>query len=430
MNRKFSAFLIVALFLTTFAVAPSTAQEEITLTVWDVRTRDADVAIFDQIDAAFMEANPGVTVVRQAFSFEDLQTTLPLALTEESGPDVSQINQGYTVMGPLVEAGLILPLDEYADEYGWWDRYAQVLHRRNMFTEDGAQIAEGNLYGMSIEAEIVGVYYWRDIFEEQGIEIPKTLAEFEAACAQLKAAGVTPIMFGSLDGWPAIHTYSAIQHSLSTVEAIDNFIYRLEGGTFDDEANLEAAKKLVEWVKAGYFPEGFEGMDYDNQTFNGFVNQQAAMWITGSWQTPNLVPQVGEEPVGFFVFPPAEEGKAPLSIGGIGIAYGISAKTKNPDVAAKYIDFLTTPEVAEMVLQLGLLPAVAVDPALLEEGTLTADTVTGWNTISEANAVGHYLDWAVPLDDIVAALQELMAEQITPEEFVAKVEEAYVTSGE
>lgn len=77
------------------------------------------------------------------------------------------------------------------------------------------------------------------------------------------------------------------------------------------------------------------------------------------------------------------------------------------------------------MLALGFLPSTTVDPSALTEGTLTADVVNGWNLISSNNAVGHYIDWVIPLADINAGLQELMAKQITPEEFVAQMQEAY-----
>src|SRR5690606_20937343 len=200
----------------------------------------------------------------------------------------------------------------------------------------------------------------------------------------IKAAGHTPLAFGSLDGWPAIHEYSAIQHPLSSVQAIDDFIFRREGATFVDDANLVAAQKLVGWVDAGYFPAGFEGMDYDNQTLQTFLNQEALMWITGSWMTSTIVEQVGEEGVGFFVIPPANPENPPLAIGGVGIPFGISARSANPDLAAEYIDFITSPEVSARLLEVGFLPAAPVDPAALTEGTLTADTVNAWNLISSA----------------------------------------------
>jgi len=280
--------------------------------------------------------------------------------------------------------------------------------------------------GRACTSEVVGAYYWKEAFADLGLEIPTTFAEFETLLQTIKDAGRTPIAFGSLDGWPAIHEYSAIQHPLSTVQAIDDFIFRREGATFVDDANLEAAQKLVSWVDAGYFPEGFEGLSYDNGDVETmFLNKEAVLWITGSWMTPTLVEQAGEDEIGFFVIPPADAENPPLAIGGVGIPFGISARSANPDLAAEYIDFITGPDTASRLLEVGSLPAAPVASAALIEGTLTADTVNAWNLISSQNAVGHYLDWAVPLDDLNASLQELLAKQITPEDFVAQVEEAY-----
>jgi raffinose/stachyose/melibiose transport system substrate-binding protein len=420
LNIVFALLLIAIL-----GIAPVAAQDTTVLSVWDVWTRDVENAMGEELAAEFEAAHPGVDVQRTAYLFDDLMTTLPLALSDEGGPDVAAVNQGKTSMGSLVEAGLILPLNAYADQYDWWSRYAEVLHARNSFSEDGLTYGEGNLYGVSNTAEVVGVYYWKQAFEDLGLTVPTTFEEFEALLQTIKDAGQTPLSFGSLDGWPAIHEYSAIQHPLSTVQAIDDFIFRREGATFVDDANLLAAQKLVGWSDAGYFPEGYEGMDYDNQTLQTFLNQEAVMWITGSWMTSVIVEQAGEEGVGFFVIPPADPANPPLAIGGVGIPFGISARSANADLAAEYIDFITSPEVAARLLEVGFLPASPVDPAALTEGTLTAETVAGWNLISSANAVGHYIDWAIPIDDINAALQELLGKQITPEEFITQVQEAY-----
>jgi len=419
--RSLITLALVAVLLA--ALVPASAQEEVTLVVWDNWTRDAEQAMIEQLNAEFEEANPGVTIQREAYDTTDLTNILPLALSEDSGPDVAMINQGYTGMGALVEAGLLLPLDSYAEQYGWADRYSEGLHARNRFTEDGAQLGEGNLYGVSTTAEVVGVYYWEDDFAELGLSIPTTFDEFEAVVKALKDAGKTPIVFGSLDGWPAIHTWGAIEHAYATPQEIDDFIYRREGGTFDTEANLKAAQKMVEWIDAGYFSPGFEGMDYDNQTFGAFLNHQGSMWITGSWMTGSIIEELGEDGIGFFLVPSAIEGAPPYSIGGVGLAYGVRATTKHPDLAAAYIDLVTGPRAAELLFEQGFLPAAAVDPALLTEGSLTADVVNAWNTISTEDAVGQYLDWTMP--DIAADIQEMMAGQVTPEEFVQNVEADY-----
>jgi len=426
---KLKNVVVLAVIITMLAAfgavqTRATAQDQVTLVVWDNWTREAEQAMIEQLNQEFQDAHPGVTIKREAYDTPDLTNTLPLALTEDSGPDVAMINQGYTGMGALVQAGLLLPLNDYADKYDWWSRYAKGLHGRNSFTADGKQLGEGNLYGVSNTAEVVGVYYHKDVFDELGLKVPTTYDEFEALLKALKDAGKTPIVFGSLDGWPAIHEYGAIEHAFSTLDEIENFIYRRPGGTFDTEGNLKAAQKLVEYVKAGDFSDGFAGMDYDNATTSAFLNGDGVLWITGSWVSGTIIPQLGEDKVGFFLIPSAlPDATAPLAIGGVGLGYGIRATSKNPDLAAEYIDLVTGPHAAELLFRAGFLPAMAVDPSLLTEGTLTADVNNAWKTISTNNTVGHYLDWTMP--NIAANIQELMGGQVSPEDFVKGVEEEY-----
>jgi raffinose/stachyose/melibiose transport system substrate-binding protein len=420
--------LTIAMFLLlALAVVPASAQDAVTVVVWDNFTREAETSMIDALNAQFMEANPGITIQREAYLTEDLTAVLPTALTESTGPDVAMINQGFANMGALAAAGLLLPLNDYADQYDWWSRYAAGLHARNSFSEDGTEFGVGNLYGVSNTAEVVGVYYWREDFEELGLEVPQTLDELENVMAALQEAGKTPMMFGSLDGWPAIHTLGAIQQSYATVDEVDAFTFRTGGGTFDTEANLLGAQKFVEWIGAGDFPEGFEGMDYDNQTTGGFINHDASMWITGSWIAGTVIPELGEEPIGFYLFPHAVADEPPLNIGGVGLAYGIRATSEHPDEAAAYIDFITGSDAAATLLENGFLPAAAVDTSGLSEGTLTADVVNAWNTISSENAVGHYWDWTIP--DMAAYIQELIAGVTTPEQFIETVEADY-TAGQ
>jgi raffinose/stachyose/melibiose transport system substrate-binding protein len=64
---------------------------------------------------------------------------------------------------------------------------------------------------------------------------------------------------------------------------------------------------------------------------------------------------------------------------------------------------------------------------VLEEGTLFTDLVMAWNYMNQIDGVGHYTDWATPtfFDTYSAAIQELMGKQITPEEFIQKLDEDY-----
>src|SRR5215213_8110779 len=252
MQKRRLLYLFLVLALSAALVGTVGAQDDVTLVVWDNFTRESEQEMIETLNAEFEAAHPGVTIQRESYETSNLTSLLPLALTESTGPDVAMINQGIANMGALVEAGLLLPLNDYADQYDWWSRYGEGLHRRNSFTDE-LQFGEGNLYGVSNTAEVVGVFYHKDMFEELGLEIPTILEEFESVSQALLDAGMTPIVFGSLDGWPAIHEYGALENAFTTTDALDALVFRFENGTFNDEPNLEAAQRLVDWVNRGFF---------------------------------------------------------------------------------------------------------------------------------------------------------------------------------
>ena len=401
------------------------AAESTTLVVWDQFYRGAESQVIDTLNAEFEAAHPGVKVERVSKVLDDLNTTVKLAMSEADGPDVSQVNQGMGDMGALVQAGLLLPLDDYVAQFGWNERFSASVNSRNSFTEDGKSFGQGNLYGVSPTAEVVGVYYNKQKFEEHGWTVPTTWAEFEQLLADIKAAGETPIAFGNLDGWNGIHEFSAVQHVLVSGDYINDFVYGVNDVSFDIPENQQAAQTMQEWVDAGYFTDGFMGIGYDDVTVL-FKSGQGVLTITGSWLAGELVDS--EFDFGFFLVPQEAADEPQLAIGGVGIPYAIRKTTANPDLAAEYVDWMVSPRAAQLWAEATFVPAMPLaEGTQIEEGSLFADTVAAWNQINEDNGVGHYIDWATPTfyDTIVAELQKLYGMQSTPAEFTAKVQEDY-----
>jgi len=404
--------------------APGAAPAETTLLVWDIWTRQVDSDAIDQLDREFEAANPGVKIDRVVKSFDDMKATAQLALSSPDGPDVAQINQGESDMVALVRAGLLTDLTSYSEQYNWAERWDPSLVLRNSVRPDGSAYGEGNLYGIAPVAEFVGVFYNKAHFEAAGIEVPKTFAEFESALATLKEAGITPIMFGDLDGWPAIHTFSEIQGVYLADEDpdyLDNFIYARGNAGFDSEANLKAAQKLMEWVDAGYFTQDFLGVGYDD-AFQLFANGEGAMFLTGTWVSADLATSPLADEMGFFLLPGVTEGGRKPVVAGTSTAYTIAANSDQKDLAAAYIDWIMSDRAMELYAGVGLVPVNGLPLDQVTEGTLFADLIAAWDQILATNSVGHYLDWATPTfyDTITATLQELLGKQITPEEFIAK----------
>jgi raffinose/stachyose/melibiose transport system substrate-binding protein len=401
--------------------------EEITLVVWDQFYRDVESQVIETLNAEFEAAHPGVKIERVVKTLDDLKVTLKLALVETDGPDVAQVNQGRSDMGAMVEAGLLLPLDEYTTAFNWGERFSASVASRNSFTEDGKTFGSGNLYGVSPTAEVVGVYYNKTLFEANGWVVPTTFDEFEALLATIKAAGVTPISFGSLDGWNAIHEFSAVQHLLVSLDYINDFTYGVNNVSFDIPENQQAASVMQAWVDSGYFTDGFAGIGYDdsNKTFKA---GEGAMTITGSWLTGELLTDTDQE-FGFFLLP-GNPDQTRLAIGGVGVPFSIRKTTAQPDLAAEYLDWMISPRAAELWAGVGMLPAMPMaDDAVVEVDPLFTDTMIAWNTVNEENAVGHYIDWATPTfyDTIVAELQKLFGMVTTPAEFTAAVQVDYAT---
>ncbi|MCQ5187619.1 ABC transporter substrate-binding protein, partial [Streptococcus parasanguinis] len=83
--------------------------------------------------------------------------------------------------GFYAENGLTYDLTDYARENKWEEKFTQTS--MDLCTLDG------KLSGYPTSYNVLGVYYRKDIFEQNGIEVPTTFEDFEAACAKLKENG-------------------------------------------------------------------------------------------------------------------------------------------------------------------------------------------------------------------------------------------------
>jgi raffinose/stachyose/melibiose transport system substrate-binding protein len=89
---------------------------------------------------------------------------------------------------------------------------------------------------------------------------------------------------------------------------------------------------------------------------------------------------------------------------------------------------MISPRAAELWAGAGMLPAMALpENTKVKTDNLFGDTLTAWNTINQANAVGHYIDWATPTfyDTLVAELQKLLGGISTPAGLTEAVEADY-----
>ncbi len=399
-----------------------TGEEPITLTVWDQEVRGGQNEQIEQLNAAFMAEYPHITIDRVSQSFEDLATTLRLAITDNDAPDVVQANNGRNTMGAFVAAGQLLPLNDYADEHGWFDRFPASILTYSTYSEDAVTFGQGNLYGLPQVGEVVGIFYSKAKLAELGLEVPTTWAEFETALETAKAAGEIPMQLGNIEGWPAMHVFGPLQGgSIEAAEVIDLGLGN-PGRTWITPEQEAVAAHLADWVTKGYFNDGVNGTDYD-AAWQALAQGDGVFLPGGSWLAADLGDAMGDD-VGFFI--PESDFGGPATTGGTGLPFAITAASDAPDAAALYIDFITSEAAMEVIAETGNLPVIRTAELAPADG-INHDVFTVFGQVTETGAILPYLDWATPTfyDTLSVGLQDLLAGETTPAAFLEALEADY-----
>ena len=410
---RFSKQLVLLTTLLTLVIGllPIAAQSSVTLVVWDSWTGDAEQALINQLDQQFEDTHSGVTIQRQAYTRADLASMLPTVLTQPNAPDVVLVEQSQ--VSSLVQAHLLLALGDYADEYSWWDRSGQDLQRRIGIS--------GELYGVPVTAELVGMFYNKAIFSQLNQSAPVTWDDLETDLLSSKDAGLTSITFGNADGSAGVDTFSALAYAYSDIQDFEGLLSRSPGAAFLTEGNLEAAQNLADWLDKGYFSPNFAAMD-NEAALAEFMSGKSATWLTSSNNSSAINATLGDQ-VSFFLLPSPIGDSVTPTVGGFDRAYGVSKSSANVFLATQYIDLMTNSDTANALLNIGLLPVTRIDPARLQEGTLMSDLVNAWETIFSAGRVGQHFDAILP--NIGAQIQALASHRLDPEAFVNAVQQDY-----
>lgn len=397
------------------------SQGPITLRFLDFEEGD-DATYVKKAISGFEQQYPNVKIERTEQSFDQVMSTLNLRLADPNGPDVATINNGWQSMGTLSKAGLILNLDKYAELYGWRDQMSSTMQRQLEFTPDGKTMGEGSLYGTpGARLTTVGLYYNKKLLADAGVKVPTTYAEFEAALAAVKAKGETPIALGTQEKTYATNPLFAVQSLLGKPQSINDFVYGAGGTTLAQTGLGDAAAKLQGWEKAGYFNSGYAGLDFDGGK-KVFTDGKAAFHFDYS----GALVGTGADPTEFGRLQlPQPDGGAQTSVGAASAVFGISAKTKYPDAAAAFLNYLDSQPMNDLAVQDGYLP-IRTSTTQPKAGVF-ADEVSGAAAVSKDDGFLPFFDWASPemLDVIGGQVQLILAGRSTPDTLVTQGQKSY-----
>lgn len=329
--KRLTLLLILALAIALMAGAAAAQDNKVTLWAADSDTGSCWARLLVE---TFPRDDIEVEVVLQPGSgLVDAQRT---ALQGGAGPDIT-FSHGPSFMLELANAGLLLSLDHYADEYGWNERFAP-------WALDLGRV-EGSLYSLSEELETVILYYNRTVFEENGWEIPTTMDGLYALADAIREAGL--VVMGPAFGECAPCFEWAVSVFLSHHAGPDKVYEALTGQRpWTDPAFVEAITALKDIVQDGWYMGGLDLFFSDTfqQAHSLFGVGEIAMSFEGTWMLDNYQRDYFGEPGGnenewdWFAFPTTFS-EEPHFIIGVGSSWGISQSAKNPDAAAAVLDF-------------------------------------------------------------------------------------------
>ncbi|RCX14769.1 carbohydrate ABC transporter substrate-binding protein (CUT1 family) [Anaerobacterium chartisolvens] len=185
------------------------------------------------------------------------------------------------------------------------------------------------------------IWYHKDIFAQNNIEVPKTFDELVKVCETLKGKGLIPMSIFGKDGWvpnlAMVQTMIMAEDPQVAQDLVNNKT------DFSNPVVKNALGRIQKLVQIGAFDKGVTNVDY-GPSIEAYTSGKAAMLVMFTWETAAL--EKAAPDTDFFPWPSAKEGLDPndaIQYWGAPLSgYLASAKAKNPEVAADFAIFCAT----------------------------------------------------------------------------------------
>jgi raffinose/stachyose/melibiose transport system substrate-binding protein len=371
-----------------------------TLKLWHFESETSAMGIaWDEAIKVF-EEETGAKVEFEAKSFEQIRSTASQVLNSNEAPDLLEYNKGNATAGLLASQGLLAPLDDAVDEFGWDDKLAPSLQTTARYDEDGI-MGSGSWYGVPNYGEFVEVYYNKDMFAANGLEVPTTVAEFETVMQSFVDKGITPLAEAAAE-----YPLGQLWYQLALTKADRSWIddYQLYKGDVDwqGEEISYATETIADWTDAGYISKDSTGLKAEDAG-TAFINGTYPIFFSGSWWHNRFTTEASGFEWGTFLFPEAE-----FSPGSAGNMWAVPENAKNKELAYEFIDITMRPEIQALIGNNGGIP-VAADTADITDPK-SQELIGNFNTLTEQDGIAFYPDWptATFYDELNAGLQELI----------------------
>ncbi|KQO97815.1 ABC transporter substrate-binding protein [Leifsonia sp. Leaf264] len=268
----------------------------------------------------------------QSIAQAQLDQKVQLLAGQDALPTMFSAGGAPTVTQALDEAGQLVDVAAELDKLGVSD---DLLPAARSTIEN---LYGGNVNALPFQFNIEGFWYNKQIFADNGLEVPTTWDELTNAAKVLNDAGVQPFATGaSGQGWPVTRLISGYLFRELGPDAMADI---RDGKTkLTDPEYVKAAQAIADLGTAGYLGKAPEAVDY-NTIISDFLTGKAGIMYMGSWALPNFADEtankIGSENIGFFAYPEVEGGKGSIDQlpANIGVPTALSQKSYDKNVGA------------------------------------------------------------------------------------------------
>lgn len=301
------------------------SDEPVTLTVLAGQST-TDAGIEDMIDEALAEKYPNITLEWECVGWDGEFHPKMQQYMQTGIPDII-IGKGQDV-ATYSSLGLLGEIDSK-----YTDRVLDAANENVTF--------DGKTYGLVYNALYQGVYYNRQMFKDNGWEIPKTQEDLQAIIDDCNAKGITPFASHMVDTWSIGNvTMQFMMNDVFNNNPTWGDDFRAGKTSFSEDKAAQTCYQYNKLIYDNTFPETFslEQTDCDAKMVLG----EAAMKVSGSWSIQNFLDI--DENFDFGIFPfPNQTGDSKL-IFEPNIAIMTSATTEHQDAVNCVLDLLTSDE--------------------------------------------------------------------------------------
>ena len=326
---KCRLFLLLGCFL--FASLAPAQSGSLTIESW----RNDDLAIWrDTIIPAFNAQYPDIEVTFNPSAPAEYNAVLSSKLEAGTAGDLITCRPFDNSLD-LFQQGRLASLNDLPG----LENFSEVA-KTAWSTDDGS-----NVFCVPMASVIHGFIYNQDAFDELDLSEPATYEEFLALLETIQEDGAyAPLIMGTQDQWEAATVgYQNIGPNYWNGEAgrqglIEGTVGYNEGGF------LEAFRALAQWQP--YLVDGYQAVAYPDAQ-NLFTLGQGAIYPAGSWEI-SVFNENADFTMGAFPPPPPSAVDTCFISDHTDIGMGVNAASPNQEAARVFLEWLTTPEFAEL----------------------------------------------------------------------------------